>query len=473
MDKSENFAPSPKNILKFVIVSLIGIFLFLAPIPDGEGAFNIPLGMAIDWVNANIFTRVTVAVGEGSPEAIGGAGNLHIHHLIAAIAITISLLGTILAYTVKPGFIENNPKIRELFRCSPVYIVTKALAFIFVWMIFLSIGPDFIIASFTGDVIIGLAAALVTIFIFLIPIMPLVTDFGIMEFIGILIRKVVRVLFTLPGRASVDLMASWFGSSVASVLITRGQHERGYYTGREAAVIAVNFSFVSLPFTFVVVRTIGLQAHFFQFLGVVYLVCLILAIITPRIWPLRSRQDTYLEEVGKQIDEEVPANMSTIKWALTSAYRQASRASAGGIAKNASYNYLNTFMDLIPTVMAWGTLGVIIVEFTPIFNWLGAPFGLFAALLQVPEAMAFAHVTVVGFIDMFLPALMLGGAPLQTQFIFGVLSIVQIIYLAETGVLIIKSKMPLNIGHLVVLFIIRTLIALPLIVLFTMLFFRG
>ena len=473
MENSDNLVLKPKNILKFVVVSLVGIFLFLAPIPDGEGAFNIPLGMAIDWVNANIFTAVTVAESSGSPDAIGGAGSLHIHHLLAAIAITLSLLGTILAYTVKPGFIENNPKIRELFRCSPVYIVTKVIAFAFVWMLFLSIGPDFIIASFTGDVIIGLSAALVTIFIFLIPIMPLVTDFGLMEFIGILIRRVVRVLFKLPGRASVDLMASWFGSSVASVLITRGQHERGYYTGREAAVIAVNFSFVSLPFTFVVVRTIGLQAHFFQFLGAVYLVCLILAIIMPRIWPLRSLPDTYLEEVGKQIDEEVPANMSTVKWALVSAYRQASNVKIGNMARNASFNYLNTFMDLIPTVLAWGTLGVIIVEFTPIFNWIGAPFGLFASLLQVPEAMNFAHVTVVGFIDMFLPALMLGNAPLQTQFILGVLSIVQIIYLAETGVLIIKSRMPLNIGHLAIIFVMRTLIALPLIVLFARLFFRG
>ena len=466
MSNSDKPAMGSGNILKFVIVSLFGIFLFLAPIPDGEGAFNIPLGIAIDWMNENIFGTVVFE------ESVGGRPYV-IHHLIAAIAMTISLLGTILAYTVKPGFIENNPRVRELFRSSPVYFVTKIIACVFVWMIFLRVGPAFIISGATGGEILHLSAALVTIFIFLIPIMPLVTDFGLMEFIGILIRKAVRALFTLPGRASVDLMASWFGSSVASILITRGQHERGYYTGREAAVIAVNFSFVSLPFTFVVVRTIGLQAHFFQFLVVVYIVCLLLAVIMPRIWPLRRLADTYLEDVGKQIDEEVPANMSTAKWALVSAYRQASKTTVGGIARNAGYNYLNTFMDLIPTVLAWGTLGVIIVEFTPIFNWIGFPFGLLASLLQVPEAMNFAHVTVIGFIDMFLPALMLGGAPLQTQFVLGVLSIVQIIYLAETGVLIIKSRMPLNIGHLAIIFVMRTIIALPIIVLLTMLFLRG
>ncbi|MCL2558195.1 MAG: hypothetical protein FWE09_06920 [Treponema sp.] len=473
MNDSEKSAPKPKNILKFVGISLVGIFLFLAPIPDGSGAFNIPLGIAIDWVNDNIFTAATVAVGTGSPEAIGGAGNLHIHHLIGLIAITISLLGTILVYTVKPKFIMNNETARTIFKCSPVYFVTKIVAFVFIWMIFLNIGPDFIIASYTGDVIIGLVAALVTIFIFLVPAMPLITDFGLMEFIGILIRKAVRVLFTLPGRASVDLMASWFGSSVASVIITRGQHERGYYTGREAASIAVNFSFVSLPFTFVVVRTIGLYEHFFLFLGAVYAICLILAIVMPRLPPLSRLPDEYLEGVGKQINEDVPLDMSTAQWAVASAYSQASKTTAKGIARGAAKNYFGIFMDLLPTVMAWGTLGVILVEFTPIFNWIGYPFGLLMELMRVPEAMAFAHITVVGFIDMFLPALMLGGAPLQTQFILGVLSIVQIIYLAETGVLIIKSKMPLNIGHLAIIFAMRTLIALPLIVLFARIFFRA
>ena len=453
----------PKKIMKFVIMSIIGIFLFMAPIPEGE-AFNIPLGIAIDWVNANIFRAVTVTVAEG-------AGALNLHHLIAIIAITVSLIGTVLAYTVKPGFIEDNPKVRELFRCSPVYVVTKVVAFAFAWMIFLDIGPAQVIASHTGDEMIHLVAGLVTIFIFLAPVMPIITDFGLMEFIGVFIKKVIRALFTLPGRASVDLMASWFGSSVASIIITRGQHERGYYTGREAAVIAVNFSFVSIPFTFVVVRTIGIPELFFPFIGVLYLVCIVLAIVMPRLPPLRNLPDTYLPEVGKQIKEDdKPENASNFEWAVYSASERASQTTASGIVKAGLSNYLNIFMDLLPIVLAWGTLGLIIVELTPAFDYISAPVGMFMSLFQIEGAMDFAHVPLVGFIDMFLPALMLGNAPLETQFILGVLSIVQIIYLAETGVLIIKSKMPLGIGKLAIIFAMRTVFALPLIVLFTRLF---
>jgi len=64
------------------------------------------------------------------------------------------------------------------------------------------------------------------------------------------------------------------------------------------------------------------------------------------------------------------------------------------------------------------------------------------------------------------------GAPINTRFILGALSIVQIIYLAETGILILKSKIPLNIGHLAIIFIMRTVIALPIIVLLTRILFN-
>ena len=46
-----------------------------------------------------------------------------------------------------------------------------------------------------------------------------------------------------------------------------------------------------------------------------------------------------------------------------------------------------------------------------------------------------------------------------------------IIYLAETGILILKSKIPLNIWQLAIPFVMRTVIALPIIIIFTWLLF--
>ena len=59
----------------------------------------------------------------------------------------------------------------------------------------------------------------------------------------------------------------------------------------------------------------------------------------------------------------------------------------------------------------------------------------------------------------FFPIIIVGAT-------IGVLSLVQIIYLTEVGAIIIKSEIPLNLWKLFVLFLERTVIAIPIIVLF-------
>lgn len=78
-----------------------------------------------------------------------------------------------------------------------------------------------------------------------------------------------------------------------------------------------------------------------------------------------------------------------------------------------------------------------------------------------------APATLVGFTDMFIPALLsVGLASVKTKFVIGVLSLIQIIYLTEVRTIIIKSEIPLNFWKLLVIFLERTIIAIPLIVLF-------
>ena len=463
----ENNTQRKSSMWKFIVFSLIGAFLFLAPIPDGEGAFNIPLGIIISWLNG-VFRGISF--GGYAPDTTNGTWDLR--YMLALVAITASFLLTLVAYLFKPKFIMDHPKVKEVFFSSPIYFISKAIAVAVIWMLFLNVGPAVVISNWTGDVMIGLVAGLMTIFLVLGPAIPFLTDFGLMEFIGVLIRKVVRALFTLPGRASIDLMASWFGSSAAGVIITRDQHAQGFYTGREAAVVAVNFALVSVPFSFVIADLVGVEQHFWAFYGIIALTCVILAIVMPRIWPLRNLKDEYLADVGKQIEEEAPANISTGTYALQLASERAGKATAGDVVKTGLNSYLNIFMDLIPIILAWGTIAIVLVEATPIFDWISWPMAHYLNLLGVADAFAVAPATLVGFVDMYIPGLLVGDAPAATRFIIGALSIVQIIYLAETGALIIKSKIPLGIGKLFIIFMMRTIIALPILVLLTNLFFR-
>ena len=87
------------------------------------------------------------------------------------------------------------------------------------------------------------------------------------------------------------------------------------------------------------------------------------------------------------------------------------------------------------------------------------------------EAFEAAPATIVGFADMFIPAILLTGiTSMKTKFVVGVLSLVQIIYMTEVGTIMLTSKIPVKFKDLVIIFLEKTIIALPIIVLIANLF---
>lgn len=114
--------------------------------------------------------------------------------------------------------------------------------------------------------------------------------------------------------------------------------------------------------------------------------------------------------------------------------------------------------------MGIGTIALMIAEFTPVFNYLGMPFIPLLELLQVPEAAEASKTIVVGFADMFIPAILASSIESDmTRFIIAALSVTQLIYMSEVGALLMGSKIPVNFLELAVVFILRTLVTLPVI----------
>lgn len=88
-------------------------------------------------------------------------------------------------------------------------------------MVVIGFGPEWILSADTGASMVDLSCTLVCIVISFSFLLPFLTDCGIMEFFGVILRPVVHPLFRVPGRASVDLIASWFGASNAAAILTR------------------------------------------------------------------------------------------------------------------------------------------------------------------------------------------------------------------------------------------------------------
>lgn len=436
---------TPKNLAKFLLGSAFGILVFLVPIPQGESFTTL-----LDFLKTAIKDFMGVSM----------------NYIIVAILVFSAAMG-IVDLVAKPDFIRKNPYMMKAFHTTPFYLGSKILGAVFACMIVFGFGPEAVTSADTGVTMLDLCNTLLCIVVAFSFILPFLTDCGIMEFLGVLLRPVVRPLFHVPGRASVDLIASWFGASNAAVILTREQYMKGFYTKREAGYIMTNFSLVSIPFCLMIANTVSVSNMFPAFYLCICLVGVILAVIGIRIPPISTIPDTYQEKAGKQLNEDLPSDTKLLPYALELSCKRAEEFTAGKVISSGMEVVVGMFFDLVPVVMAWGMVALIIATYTPVFQWISYPIGLYLQLFGVEEAFAVAPAALIGFTDMFIPALLITGvASFKTRFIIGVLSLVQIIYMTEVGAIIIKSEIPLNFWKLLIIFLERTLIAIPLIVLF-------
>jgi nucleoside recognition membrane protein YjiH len=102
---------------------------------------------------------------------------------------------------------------------------------------------------------------------------------------------------------------------------------------------------------------------------------------------------------------------------------------------------------------------------TPVFEWLGYPFIALLELAQLPDAAAAATALFAGFLDQYMPALAAAGVESEiTSFVLAGLSVAQLIFMSETGVIILRSSLPITFRELIVIFLLRTAIVLPVLI---------
>lgn len=434
---------SPRGLLKFVLPSAVGVGMFLIPVPYGD--------------------TVTIGFGILAEEMQGRMGDLLPSMATGILCLSVVLTGWISRW--KPEWTRDTAW-AAVFDVGPGWFALRIAGAAFALMTLFQFGPEFIRSADTGGILLmDLAPVLLAFFFFAVLLLPFLVEFGFMEFVGTLVRRPFRVLFRLPGRSAIDATASWLGSGTVGVLITYQEYERGFYNQREASVIATNFSVVSVAFCVVVASFIGLGHMFVQFYLTVVAAGLVAALVVPRMPPLSRKSEAYYEPVGKRIAEEVPIEGGVFRHGVREAVARAERAPGPrALIRHSVFHLADIFFGLLPLVMAIGTVALVVAEYTPIFTWVSWPMVPVLEWLRIPEAQAVAPATVVGFADMFLPAVLLAGVESElTRFVVGALSLAQLIYLTEIGAIILKSRIPLSLLELAAIFVLRTAVTLPVI----------
>ena len=444
-----------KHLFKFIMPSLLGIFLFMLPLPY-DGSITIPIAILSSSLQ-NLLAPYIEKVLFGM--------------------IALSTLGALITKCFKPKFVLNHTFLNMLFNPSFVWFILRLIAFCFISLIIatnhglipleLSSLAQIVGSDDTGNLVLtSLLPVLFSIFLFAGLFLPLLLDFGLLELIGSLLSKVMRPIFGLPGRAAIDCIASWLGDGTIGVLLTNRQYEEGFYTEREAVVIGTTFSLVSITFSLVVINNVGLGHLFAPFYLTVTFASLVAAIIMPKLPPLSFKKDILYPNTTVQTQENT-TSADSFKEGIHKALEKAhSQSFIQCILIDGIKNVIDMWLGVIPVVMAVGTIALILATYTPIFEILGLPFIPLLNLLAVPEAPAASQTLIAGFADMLLPSVLATGIKSDmTRFIIASVSVTQLIYLSEVGALLLGSKIPVKLWELFVIFIERTLITLPIIAL--------
>ncbi len=414
-------------LFKFVVYSLVGIFMFFVPITIG-GKSTIPLDHLVTGIK-------TVIPG-----------------VVPVYALIVIIMGGIYPFYKKTW---NKDAV------TTVFSVLKLIGIVVAFMAYFKIGPAFL---FEADMVPFLFDKLVIPVGMIVPIgaafLSFLVGYGLLEFIGVLMQPVMKPIWKTPGRSAIDAVASFVGSYSIGLLITNRVFKEGKYTIKEAAIIATGFSTVSATFMIIVAKTLELMDYWNPFFWSTLVITFLVTAITVRIKPLSSKEDRYITGEG---DPEVKLEGNI----FANAYKEGFKAAENSVSllSNITVNIkdgLIMAMGILPSILSVGLIGLLVAKYTPVFDWIGYIYYPFTLLLRVPEPLLTAKAMSVEIAEMFLPALLMTAAPMASRFIIAVISISSILFFSASIPCILSTDIPITLPEIIVIWIERTILTLIL-----------
>jgi len=170
-----------RQFLKFFIPSIIGLMLFVFPIPYVDGkfvsyaeGFTIPISVLKDYIQGYM--------GDILP-------------LLVVISIMTTLCCTLYTKIMKPSVILNNAFLNNLLNVTTPWLIIRMLGAFFVTVTYFKYGYEFIYSDSIGGLILYELMPILFIVFFLAGLLlPLLLDFGLLEFFGVLLSKVMSII---------------------------------------------------------------------------------------------------------------------------------------------------------------------------------------------------------------------------------------------------------------------------------------
>jgi nucleoside recognition membrane protein YjiH len=425
-----------KHLIKFILISLLGIIIFTAKIiPGSDKTILLFIIHGVQDLVADYFPHISLI--------------FTFFAALFSIVVKFSKNSKITTYE----FMKRN------FKISYTQLIIRISAFLLSLLYILrnEIPLDTINQS-SGELIV-MCGSIIVFIIGANMFLPLLSDFGLAEFLEVLLTKFIKPLFKVPAYAVMSIITAFFVGSTMSMFLTGTQYEKGLYNKQEALKTMTALAVPSIPTCLLFWALFGDDSYFGTYYLMVVAVFFTVALILVRIPPLTTKSKEYL--VPKKEEEIEKGNI--FKRALTKASNKASKAKYKP-SKNIK-SVLSILLSFIPFLIALGTLSVYIINNFTIIDTLSYPFALYLKIFGIEEYIQAAPTFILNFVDLAMPAVILKNiSSLETRLIMGTISINILLFIAP--LLIITSfKKLTNIKELISIMFIRIILLVPITVL--------
>ena len=432
------------NPAKFLIFSIIGILYFFVPLAPTASGRTTWLVQSVNLIKGWLKPCLSY---------------------IVLIFVALLVIGCIIAKVT-----DKFPLLTKMYGSVKVYsIVLYVLGLIFAVMVVFQAGPAAILDPAVGADGLGISKTVIVTIIIAGLFVIFVTDFGLLELIGALIEPLMRPVFKVPGYASIDAVTSFVANPTLGIFLTNRLYKDKMYTTREAASISTNFSFISMGFFAVLVESAGILDHYGDVVLWSFLLSFAIAAIMIRIPPLRGLPDLMYDGSPRPEEKKAKYSAELFKNAMIKAVETGNSVDIAATFKKTLMDVFIFAQKISAYIMCIYVLVMVVVKNTNIADYLGIPFVPILNLLGIPNAAEIAPSFILGLAEVALPSAFISGlgvAPAAAFFVVTVTAL-QIIMFSNSAVSIMESDIPLNVGKLVIIFFLRTLIAMPLVTIVT------
>lgn len=428
----ENQTIEKKDILRFCILSVIGIFMYFIPVSGSV----VPVVVIVNTVKKILGNGLNYVV------------------LLALIALAAAIIGSLV--------FKNEWCTRFLGGEKKSKLIHYLVALLVVLAVWFQIPPAAVFSNpDIGGQILSLAGTVMLTVSICGGFIVLILKSGIVEFVGTLAEPLMKPLFKLPGAAAINCLSSYVVSAAVGVYMTDQYYENGVYNRREAVAASTCFATISVGYVGVLCSLGGINDMYGTILGLTFVMVLVMTAITVRIPPICRIPAAYMD--GAKAEETVQDDLPRLKRAVRAAALK-SREFDGKAFCDSIVSALKFSQKIIAYMIPIVIVTLSLVHLTPLFTWLGKPIAPLLGLLGVPDAAQASPAVLLGFIEVSLPTIAVStGVAAPAVFFTVLLSICQIIFMTEAGNAMLGAKFKMSFAELILIFLVRTVIAAVLI----------